>query len=263
MTEQITRLLEVVKALRDPVTGCPWDKEQTLQTITKYTIEETYELVDAIQRDDTQDIEEELGDLLLQICLYTQIGSETKRFDFESVAEKLADKLIHRHPHVFGDKKAESTAEVMDIWAERKKLEGKSATSESALDGVKQGMPPLLRARKLQEKAAKSGFEWEKLDHIFDKLQEEITELREAVATKTEKEITDEYGDVQFVLANIARWLKLDAEQVLQQANSKFDRRFRHMEAILKQRGKEVKTATLDEMNDAWDAVKATEKKTA
>ncbi|MBI1327211.1 MAG: nucleoside triphosphate pyrophosphohydrolase [Alphaproteobacteria bacterium] len=261
MTSQIARLLEIVKALRHPETGCPWDKEQTLQTITKYTIEETYELVDAIMRDDTHDIEEELGDLLLQICLYAEIGSETKKFDFESVAGKLADKLIHRHPHVFGDAKADNSADVMDIWAERKKLEGKDKPKDSALDGVKQGMPPLLRARKLQDKAAANGFEWQKLDHIFEKLQEEIAELREAVATKSQQEISDEYGDVQFVLANIARWLKLDAEQVLQSANNKFERRFRGMETILKQQQKELKSSTLDDMNIAWDEVKRAEKR--
>ena len=247
----IEKLKWVMACLRDPEHGCPWDKEQDFKSIVKYTIEEAYEVADAIENDDMAELKEELGDLLLQVIYYTQMGTEDGIFDFDEVANAVADKMISRHPHVFGDSSADTADDVMDIWEQQKDKE-KSQTG--ALDGVTKGLPSLLRAQKLQKKAAKVGYEWPNSDGAFKKLEEEINEFKEAT-TKTDKE--EELGDLLFCLVNYARMEGLDAEESLRKANKKFIKRFSGMEQDAADDGFDFKNLSLDQMLEYWQKQKA------
>ncbi len=236
--------------LRDPNGGCPWDLEQDFKSIAPYTIEEAYEVADAIERGDMKDLREELGDLLLQPIYHAQMASESGLFDIIDVINDITEKMISRHPHVFGDQTAEKASDVDKIWDERKATEKEQG--DSALDGVAKALPALLRAQKLQKKAAKVGFEWTKPEHALDKLEEEIGELREALKNGTIAEKMDEFGDLLFVIANFGRMNGLDAETALRDCNNKFIKRFSGMEDDLKKQNKQMKDCTLPELESLW-----------
>ncbi|MCB1563618.1 MAG: nucleoside triphosphate pyrophosphohydrolase [Alphaproteobacteria bacterium] len=260
----IEKLIEVMAALRNPEGGCPWDLEQDFATIAPYTLEEAYEVADAIDRGDMVALREELGDLLLQPVYHAQMAAEGGLFDIHDVITDITDKMIHRHPHVFGNANASSPEDVNAIWDERKKLEKNTAQDNnvepSALDGVTKGLPALLRAQKLQKKASKAGFAWAHIGQVIDKLEEELAELREAIERGNHDEQAEELGDVLFVLATLGRWLDINAEESLRQCNAKFERRFKGMEGDFKAKNKSLSTASLEEMLAAWDAQKSLEK---
>ncbi len=247
-------LIEVMAALRDPEGGCPWDLEQDFKSIAPYTLEEAYEVADAIDRDDIRDLREELGDLLFQPIYHAQMASEIGAFDIHNVIHDVTSKMISRHPHVFGDKDAASASDVNQIWEQQKKAEKKP--TDSALDGVTTTLPALLKAQKLQKKAAKVGFEWTELSDVFTKLEEELSELKEACAKRDENHIFEELGDVLFVIANIGRVLGLNAEESLRQCNNKFETRFKGMEHDLRIQGKSFGDMTLNEMLKLWSKQK-------
>ena len=254
---ELTRLLAIMARLRDPATGCPWDIEQTFQTIAPYTIEEAYEVADAIERGDMGELEGELGDLLLQTVYHTQIGQEAGHFSFASVAKSISDKMIARHPHVFGDASRDKSAAQQTLdWEKIKAVERRGRT----LDGVALGLPALLRAVKLQKRAARVGFDWPDISMVLDKLQEEARELAEARDTMSKAEISDELGDMLFVMANLARHLQVDPEAALRGANAKFTRRFAHIEDALEAIGKAPSNSNLAEMDALWNAAKQAER---
>jgi MazG family protein len=246
----IDRLLAVMSRLRDPVDGCPWDLEQNFKTIAPYTIEEAYEVADAIERDNMKDLKEELGDLLLQVVFHARMAEEQKLFSFEDVAAAIADKLIYRHPHVFGDQSAANADDVLGIWNARKDAE---KVNDSAIDGVTIGLPSLLRAQKLQKKAAKARFVWPDPESAWAKLEEELQELKSAPDRENEAE---ELGDLMFCIVNYARIKGHDAEEVLTATNRKFERRFKAMESNLKKENLDMDSATLEQMLKAWSAGK-------
>ena len=260
-SQQIERLLSIMARLRDPKTGCPWDIEQNFATIAPYTIEEAYEVADAIQREAFDELPGELGDLLLQVVFHARMAEEEGRFDFAEVTRAIADKMIARHPHVFGDESRDKTAEdqVRD-WEKVKAAERKAAGSGGALDGVALGLPALLRAVKLQKRAARVGFDWPSTDEVLAKIQEEVTELVEARQDLGPEEVAEEFGDLLFVMANLARHLDVEPEAALRAANAKFTRRFKGIEAELKAQGKSCEDSTLDEMDAIWNQIKAREK---
>lgn len=255
------RLLEIMRRLRDPATGCPWDIVQDFDTIAPYTIEEAYEVADAIARADWPELEGELGDLLLQTVYHAQIGAEAGHFTFESVVRNIADKMVARHPHVFGDQNRDKTADqqVAD-WEKIKAAERAGKAQGGVLDGVALGLPALMRAVKLQKRAARVGFDWPDTSHVLDKIIEEAGELIAARDTMTQAEITDEMGDLLFVLANLARHLGVDPETALRGTNEKFTRRFKGIESALAAQGKTPADSDLAEMDALWDAQKALEK---
>lgn len=256
------RLLEIMRRLRDPKTGCPWDIEQDFKTIAPYTIEESYEVADAIARSDWADLEGELGDLLLQTVYHTQMGSEAGHFDFDSVVKAISDKMVARHPHVFGDESRDkSAAQQTADWEKIKAAERGAKAQTRTLDGVAVGLPALTRAVKLQNRAARVGFDWPDTSHVIDKIKEESAELVEARNTLTDAEVAEEFGDLMFVVANLARHLKLDPEDTLRSANAKFQRRFEAVEDALAARGKAPKDSDLAEMDALWDAAKLAEKR--
>ena len=249
----IEKLIAVMAKLRDPNGGCPWDLEQDFKSIAPYTIEEAYEVADAIERGDINDLKEELGDLLLQPIYHAQMASEVGLFDINEVINGVTAKMIDRHPHVFGDVKAAKASDVDKIWDEKKKEERrKKNDEESVLDGVAKALPALLRAQKLQKKAAKVGFEWKTLPRVLDKLEEEIKELREALLSGDTEHTAEELGDLLFVLANFARMTGIDAETALRSANDKFARRFRGIENDFKVKHEDIKDASLEEMEAMW-----------
>ncbi len=262
-TGGLPRLLEIMARLRDPETGCPWDIEQNLKSIAPYTIEEAYEVADAIEKGDMDELEGELGDLLLQVVYYTQMGSEDGAFSFDSVTKKIADKMIHRHPHVFGDESRDksSTQQVAD-WEKIKAAERATKGVEQAktLDGIAINLPALTRAVKLQKRAARVGFDWPSALEVLDKINEESAELVEAHEELSHNEQIEEFGDLMFVMANLARHLDIDPEEALRKANTKFIRRFEGVEAKLANLGKTPQQSDLVEMDALWDAVKADER---
>lgn len=260
----IERLLEIMRRLRDPETGCPWDIEQDFDSIAPYTIEEAYEVADAIQRRDWPDLEGELGDLLLQTVYHTEMGSEAGHFTFQSVVRNISDKMVARHPHVFGDESRDKTAAQQTAdWEAIKASERAGKEQKGALDGVAVGLPALLRAYKLQKRAARVGFDWPDTGEVIAKIAEEAAELVEARDTLSHEETVEEFGDLMFVMANLGRHLNIDPEAALRAANAKFTRRFEGVEARLATRGKRPEGSTLEEMDALWDAVKADERKTA
>ncbi len=246
----IEKLKWVMACLRDPEKGCPWDKEQDFKSIVKYTIEEAYEVADAIENGNMADLKDELGDLLLQVIYHTQMASEDNVFSFDDVADAVAEKMISRHPHVFGDAEAQSASDVNEIWDDQKAKEKKS---DGALSGVTKGLPALLRSYKLQKKAAKVGYEWPDSEGAFKKLEEEIEEFKEATE-QTHKE--EEFGDLLFCLVNYGRMQGLNAEEALRKANNKFIKRFEGMEADCVKDGVEFSSLSLDEMLTLWRAQK-------
>lgn len=288
-SRDIARLIDIMAALRTPGTGCPWDLEQTFESIAPYTIEEAYEVADAIARGDLTDLQDELGDLLLQVVYHARIAEERHAFSFGDVVQTVTAKMIRRHPHVFGDGKAESANAVNHLWDTIKSQEraAKPATVTGVLSDVPVGLPALTRAIKLQNKAAKVGFDWPTLAPVFDKMREELAELEaamlmtdRAVHETTEGGVTgegfdagashrahavhhveEEFGDLLFVMANVARHLDINAENALQAANRKFIRRFEHIEKRLAESGTTPAGSTLAEMDALWDEIRAAEKK--
>ena len=258
----IERLLEIMRRLRDPDTGCPWDIEQDFASIAPYTIEEAYEVADAIARRDWQELEGELGDLLLQSVYHTAMGEEAGHFSFQSVVRNISDKMVARHPHVFGDESRDKSADQQTVdWEAIKAKERAGKAQGGALDGVAIGLPALLRALKLQKRAARVGFDWPTTTEVVAKITEEATELVEARDTLTQVEVEEEFGDLMFVMANLGRHLGLDPEAALRAANAKFTRRFEGVEAKLAAIGKTPAQSDLAEMDALWDAVKVDERK--
>lgn len=262
--EPLPRLLAVMAWLRDREHGCPWDVDQTFRTIAPYTIEEAYEVADAIERDDLLALKEELGDLLLQVVYHSQIASETGAFAFDDVAAAIADKMVDRHPHVFGDMDI-GTADAQTVsWEARKAAEraarsaGEGSGTTGALDGVARALPALMRAEKIQKRAARVGFDWATIGPVIDKIEEELKELRaELEAGSVEQaKVADELGDVLFAVANLARHCKVDPEVALRATNDKFERRFRHIERRLAEAGRKPADASLEEMEALWQEAK-------
>lgn len=261
----INDLLDVMARLRDPENGCPWDREQTFATIAPYTIEEAYEVADAIESGDMDQLEDELGDLLFQVVFYAQMSNEAGGFDFDDVARRIATKMRDRHPHVFGAVD-ERTSEGQTIaWEEQKAAErdaraAKLGRKPSALDGVALALPALMRAQKLQKRAAREGFDWPDLAPVVAKIREELEEVEAEISAGSGAErLQDETGDLLFACVNLARHLGIDAEIALRDANAKFDRRFRAVEDGLDRAGKSLAEAGLDEMETHWTAAKAAE----
>jgi ATP diphosphatase len=266
-TTPIDRLRQVMRRLRDPASGCPWDVEQSFATIAPYTIEEAYEVAEAIQNDDMVALKDELGDLLLQVVFHAQMAAETQKFDFDAVAAAIADKMIRRHPHVFGNVTVDGTAAQSRAW-ETQKAEERAAKARaagiapSALDGVTVGLPALTRALKLQKRAGRVGFDWKDAPPILDKIAEEIGELQAEMAAPTPDatRLEDELGDLLFACVNLARHLAVDPESALRRTNAKFERRFRRVEALLAAAGQRPEQATLDAMEALWQQAKREER---
>ncbi len=255
------RLLEIMRCLRDPDHGCPWDIEQTFATIAPYTIEEAYEVADAIEREAWDELKGELGDLLFQSVFHAQMASERGLFTFDEVADTMSDKMVARHPHVFGDENRDKSAEQQTRdWETIKAAERAEKAQKGTLDGVAVGLPALLRAVKLQKRAARVGFDWPGAEQVLDKITEETAELVEARDELSHEEMEEEFGDLLFVIANLARHLQIEPESALRAANAKFTRRFEGIEARLAEIGRTPQDSTLEEMDALWDAVKAAEK---
>lgn len=257
----IERLLEIMRRLRDPETGCPWDIEQDFASIAPYTIEEAYEVADAIERRAWDEMEGELGDLLLQTIYHTQMGQEAGLFNFQSVVCGISDKMVARHPHVFGDESRDKSADQQTRdWEAIKATERAETAQKGALDGVAANLPALLRAYKLQKRAARVGFDWPDASHVIAKIVEEAAELEEARDRLGPDQIEEEFGDLLFVIANLGRHLGVEPEAALRRTNAKFTRRFEAVEARLAKVGKTPQQSDLAEMDAMWDAVKRDEK---
>ncbi|MCH2490924.1 MAG: nucleoside triphosphate pyrophosphohydrolase [Flavobacteriales bacterium] len=243
------RLLTIMDELREQ---CPWDKKQTMQTLRHLTIEETYELGDAILENDLEEVKGELGDLLLHIVFYAKIGSETNDFDIADVTNQICEKLIARHPHIYADVEVQDEEEVKQNWENLKLKEGK----KSVLEGVPKSLPALVKANRIQDKVAGVGFDWEEPHQVFEKLKEELEELQHEVAQDNEAQMEAEFGDVLFSMINYARFLKVDPENALERTNKKFIKRFQYLESKAKQLGKPLKDMTLAEMDVFWEEAK-------
>lgn len=263
-SRNIDRLIEIMRALRDPQSGCPWDIEQDFSTIAPYTIEEAYEVADAIEHGDMAALADELGDLLLQVVYHTQMAAERRAFDFGDVVFAITEKMIRRHPHVFGDAEARSAGAVKGMW-ERIKADERATgdgSPPSALEGVAAALPALTRAVKLQKKASRVGFDWNDARQVIAKLREEISELEaELDAGGAKDTVSEELGDLLFAVANLARHLNVDPETALRAGNVKFERRFRAMEKRLALSGRTPAACTLDELEEEWQAAKGAEER--
>ena len=255
---ELRRLLDIMAALRDPATGCPWDRVQDFSSIAPYTIEEAYEVADAIARRDFLALPDELGDLLFQVVYHARMAEEAGFFGFVDIARAISDKMIRRHPHVFGDAAARTAAAQTSAWEAQKQAERAAKAEHGVLAGVPVGLPALSRAHKLTARAARVGFDWPDTAAVLDKLDEEVAELRAELPGADPVRLTDEMGDMLFVLANLARKLGLDAETCLRHANDKFTRRFNAVEERAAAEGKTLSDCTLDEMEAHWQAVKRT-----
>jgi tetrapyrrole methylase family protein/MazG family protein len=253
MASPVDRLRTIVAQLRSPE-GCPWDREQTHQSLKPHLVEECYELIDAIDSGDDRELKEELGDLLLQVVLHSQMASEENRFGLEDVATVIADKLVSRHPHVFGESRLPDSEAVLRQWEVIKRAEKRER--RSVLDGIPKALPALARAQKVQTKAARVGFDWDKAEDVLAKVWEELREIESA----PESRLQEELGDLLFAVVNFARKKGLDAEQILNQATAKFAERFQAMECLAEERGLEFVTLTLPQMDRLWDDTKATER---
>jgi ATP diphosphatase len=262
-------LLSLMAVLRDAEHGCPWDREQTFATIAPFTIEEAYEVADAIARGDLPDLKDELGDLLLQVVYHARMAEEGGAFDFHAVVDAITRKMIRRHPHVFGDEEVRAGVQLRGLWDRVKAEEAEAkraatgaapASEASYLAGVPLALPALSRSVKLQRRAAKVGFDWAQAEQILDKVKEELRELAEEMAACDPARIQEEFGDLLFVLANLARHLDVDPETALQNANAKFERRFRHVEKRLREQGRALGEASLDEMEVYWNEIRALDK---
>lgn len=269
------RLLDVMRRLRDPETGCAWDLEQDFKSIAPYAIEEAYEVVDAIDRDDLHDLKDELGDLLLQVVFHSQMASELGEFGFKDVVTGIVDKMIRRHPHVFGEESFSNTSEVKASWeaikaqerADKKASQSRKngATEKdtalkdelpSALDGIARSLPALKQADKIQKRAARVGFDWPDVEPVFDKINEEVAEVKDAVARSNADDIEDELGDLLFTVVNLTRHYGVDAERALAKANDKFSGRFRQVEELAHVKGVDLKSLSLDELDSLWNLAK-------
>jgi len=265
---ELDELVEIMQKLRDPDSGCPWDLEQDFSTIAPYTIEEAYEVADAIQRNNLDDLKDELGDLLLQVICHSQMASEAGSFNINDVIESICDKMIRRHPHVFSDQQISSAQEQTLAWeqikanekAEKRTQLGTNNELSSILDDVPSNLPGLLRAKKLTKKAASVGFDWPDSISIFQKLEEESKELLDAINTDNQVNIEEELGDLLFVIANLSRHLKVDPEKALRRTNQKFIQRFQWLETTLINQGRSLEVASLKEMDELWNQAKVIEK---
>ncbi len=254
---EFEKLVKIMTALRGEK-GCPWDKEQTRESLKPFLVEETYEVLEAIDEGNPEKIKEELGDLLFQIIFHCQIAKERNEFDMNDVVRKISEKMIGRHPHVFGEATYETSEEVLKQWEERKKEEGKSR--ESILEGIPRELPSLLRAHRIQARASRVGFDWKQVEDVVEKLDEELKEFREALERKDQQEIEDELGDVFFVLVNISRFVGVNPEDALRKTISKFISRFRYIEMKSAESGKSLSGMSLEEMDALWDEAKGKEK---
>lgn len=274
-SRDISRLIEIMAALRNPQTGCPWDIEQNFESIKPYTLEEAYEVADAIERKDMDDLCDELGDLLLQVVFHSRMAEEAGEFSFGDVVEAITRKMIRRHPHVFARSDADTPDAVKKQWDEIKQAEKRERTERRALRGitedfkagflgsVQRSFPALTEALKLQERAAKVGFDWSAPEPILDKIEEEVDELRVALREGDKSKISDELGDLIFAVVNIGRHVKADPEQALRGTNTKFRRRFNHIETTLEEEGESLEAASLERMEEIWQAAKAIERAVA
>lgn len=247
--ESFLRLVKIMDELREQ---CPWDKKQTIHTLRQLTIEETYELTDAISEENWKHIKEELGDLMLHLVFYAKIGAEQQQFSLPEVLNGICEKLITRHPHIYGDVKVADEEDVKRNWEKLKMKEGKA----SVLSGVPKGLPSMVKAIRIQEKAKQVGFEWENKEQVFEKIEEEISELKEVVQTGEHDKIEEELGDVFFSLVNYARFLQIDADHALERTNQKFMKRFVQMEQEALSEGKQLTHMTLEEMDSIWNRIK-------
>lgn len=246
----VSRLQEIVTRLRAP-DGCPWDREQTHSSLRSSLVEECYEVVEAINREDDPNLQEELGDILLHVVMHSHLANEREAFTFEQVVETVCEKLIRRHPHVFGDTSAENSQQVLKQWEQIKRQE--KGGEASVLAGLPAALPALMRAQNAQKKAARVGFDWESASPVYDKIEEEMAEVREAVSNKDAQAVEEEIGDLLFSVVNLARKLKVDSETALTSATSKFVNRFQAVEAALAETGRKIEEASPEEMNRLWD----------
>ena len=269
--QELEKLLQIMADLRDPDDGCPWDIEQTFKSISAYTVEEAYEVADAIERDDMKDLKNELGDLLFQVVFHAQMASEQNKFNFVDVVNEINNKLIRRHPHVFGDDKTRDEAKLYSDWEKHKKKERAQKSqsdqdqnnktqpeeSNSHLDGIASAMPALRWSEKLQKRAAHHGFDWQSIKPVFDKLNEEIEELKVEIDHQdNQQRITDEMGDILFASVNLSRHLGVNPEQALRDSNRKFISRFNIVEQLLEKDGKEMEDCSVEELEDYWQKAK-------
>ena len=258
MSETLNSLSKLIK-ITDTLMGddgCPWDKVQTRESLKPYLVEETYEVLEALDENDPEKIKDELGDLLYQILFHSKISSLKGEFNFRDVIDNLSEKMVRRHPHVFKGGKLNTPDQVIGQWEEIKKKENNKANQKSILDSIPINLPSLIRAQKLQKKAAKEGFDWDQINDVFDKLDEEISEFKEAVLTKKSMDIQNEIGDILFVITNIAKFHKIDAEEALRSTNNKFIKRFKYIEQKLEGKGKTLKNSSLEEMERYWQEAK-------
>lgn len=262
MTTKLEKFAEIIAKLRDPNGGCPWDLEQTYQTMPPHILEEAYEVVEAINQDDRKELKEELGDLLMQVVFLSQLAQEEGAFTLDDVIDGITDKIIRRHPHVFGEIKAENSDEVLKNWENIKQQERYQKEQFSILDNVPIALPSLLRAAKLQKRCAKVGFDWSELEPTIQKVEEELQEVRDEVSKQPQnpQAIEEEIGDLLFASVNVARHLKLNPEEALRKANLKFERRFRQVEQSILASGRQLEQVSLAEMDLIWDQVKRQEK---
>ncbi|MBX7149639.1 nucleoside triphosphate pyrophosphohydrolase [bacterium] len=255
MSQAFDELLAVMHKLRSPG-GCPWDAKQTHKSILPYLIEECYEVVDAIERNDSADLKEELGDLLLQVVFHAEMASENGNFTIEDVALGISQKLIRRHPHVYGNTVVNNAGEVVKNWDAIKNEEKKHQKQESVLDSVPRAFPALMEAQKISKKAAKTGFDWKKPEDVFKKINEETAEVKKAIKRKNKKNIEEEVGDLLFCLVNLARKLKVDPEMALRKTNAKFRKRFLKMEKAASKKGKKLESFSLKDLDNLWEKAK-------
>jgi tetrapyrrole methylase family protein/MazG family protein len=253
--EEFELLVDTVATLRGP-DGCPWDREQDHMSLRKYMIEESYEAIEAIEQANPQKMEEELGDVLLQVLLHAQIADEQKRFDIADVCKTIREKLIRRHPHVFGEVEVSGVDDVLNNWETIKRAEPGYEDRKSVLDGIPKHMPALMRAMEVSKKAAKTGFEWPDIEGVFDKLHEEIQELRDEIASDNKKRAGEEIGDILFTVVNVARWQGIDAEESLREMLERFVSRFKKIESAAEASGRHISDLSIAEMDELWNAAK-------
>jgi|TARA_B100000315_G_scaffold42278_1_gene37178 tetrapyrrole methylase family protein/MazG family protein len=254
-TESFRKLIEIVDTLMGE-NGCPWDNVQTRESLKPYLVEETYEVLEALDTNDPDQIKDELGDLLYQILFHSKISSKSNEFDIKDVLDNLKEKMVRRHPHVFKEGQINTPDQVIERWEEIKKEEKTHSNHPSILDSVPKQLPSLLKAQKLQKKAAKEGFDWDEISDVFDKLDEEIAEFKSAVLEGKDTDIQSELGDILFVLVNIAKFKKIDAEEALRSTNNKFIKRFQHIEQEVAKQGKTLKETSLEDMEHHWQNAK-------
>ena len=256
LTEEINNLLQTFKKLRDPLQGCPWDKEQDFKSIASCSIEEAYEVADAIEREDFNDLKEELGDLFFQIIFHSGMAEEKKLFNFEEVVKELNDKLIRRHPHVFDKKQEMSASESLEIWEKEKKKEREKKNLISLMDDIPKNLPSLTRAKKIQKRAKSVGFDWQNESDVIKKIDEEIDELKRAKVSQKKEDISEEIGDLFFTLVNLSRHYNLEPEDIIRKANLKFEKRFRKMEDEANKTKVNLEDLEINELETLWQKIK-------